>query len=531
MTSSFQPLAALIAQAVSELKPCLRVASPGSRNAPLIEAFAELPGDEIVVLDERSAAHIALGAAIRRMHPAVAYCTSGTAGMNYGPAVAEAFYQRIPLLVITADRPKHLIDQGHGQSIRQEGLFTAHVRGQANLDPSLTLAENMRLLQHALLGLEEGPVHINVPFEEPLYGRPSLPQEFQTEFGPSPVKAPLELILPEWLKESHRPLLIIGQWNPAWGSALRLVEQLRSKGWLIAAEHLSNLPAKLALNLEDAWVHAPAARVDAIVSLGGAWIAKESKKRLAGTPHWHIGPSAPHPDLFGSLKESSEMRPYEALKALALISPSFEPSWARIWVQQRAYPCQNWSDLWAHEFIAQHAPEGMDVHWANSTSVRYGVHTWSHGGWVGDYAHFANRGASGIDGCSATALGSAIVSNRPSLMMTGELAFFYDANGMLHDEIPPGLKVIIFNNSGGNIFQWLKGPKESARLDSHYRWGHGRSSEHLAAHLGLPYRAVHQSQDLEEGCAWLWSQPEASILELFTDPNQSEQSWKQRFQP
>ena len=119
MASSFQPLAALLAKALKDLDPAVRVASPGSRNAPLIEAFSSLPGKEVVVLDERAAAHLALGAAIQTGRPAIAYCTSGTAGLNYAPAVAEAFYQRIPLLVITADRHAHLIDQGHGQSIRQ----------------------------------------------------------------------------------------------------------------------------------------------------------------------------------------------------------------------------------------------------------------------------------------------------------------------------------------------------------------------------------------------------------------------------
>lgn len=531
MTSTFQPLAALLAQAISELNLSLRVASPGSRNAPLIEAFSALIGEEIVVLDERAAAHIALGAAMRTMRPAVAYCTSGTAGMNYGPAVAEAFYQRIPLLLITADRPKHLIDQGHGQSIRQEQLFTSHLRGHANLDPSLPLEENTQMLREALLGLNDGPVHVNVPFEEPLYGQPSLPADFLPPLLPSLPSQDLELILPEWLKEAHRPLLIVGQWNPAWGSTRRMVEQLRSKGWLIGAEHLSNLPASLALNLEDAWVHAPAARVDAVVTIGGAWIAKESKKRLVGTPHWHIGPSEPHPNLFGSLREFVEMKSYEGLKSLADISPKFEPSWARIWTQQRAYPCKQWSDLWAHEFIAQDAPEGMDVHWANSTAVRYGLHTWSHGGWSGDFQHYANRGASGIDGCSATAVGSALRSDRPTLLMTGELAFFYDANGLLHDALPPHFKIIIFNNSGGNIFQWIDGPKGSSRLDSHYRWTHARSSAHLAAHLAVSYRSVSQPEDMPDACTWLWSQAEASIIEIFTDPDLSEQSWKLRFQP
>ncbi len=531
MASSFQPLAALLAKALKDLDPAVRVASPGSRNAPLIEAFSSLPGKEVVVLDERAAAHLALGAAIQTGRPAIAYCTSGTAGLNYAPAVAEAFYQRIPLLVITADRPAHLIDQGHGQSIRQSNMFAGHLRGQALLDDSASLDSQVALLQSALQALLEGPVHINVPFEEPLYGSPALPHDFSWTPWKFEASPPMELLFPEWIKEAHRPLLVVGQWNPAWGSAVRSLEQLKAKGWLIAAEHLANVPAQLAIHLEDAWVHAPAARVDAIVTLGGSWIAKESKKRLAGTPHWHIGPSAPHPDVFGHLVEAAEMVPRDALKALATISPAYEPAWANFWVQQRSYPATVWSDRWVHEYMAEHVPSGWDIHWANSTAVRYGVHTWAHGGWKGNFRHYSNRGASGIDGCTSTAMGSAWLSDRPTLLITGELAFFYDINAWMHADIPSHFKVVVIHNGGGNIFRWIEGPKASERCDTHYTWSHHRTSEALAAHAGVAYRASTDSTSFVSDFAWLMASSDAGILEVFTDPEASEQAWNKRFHP
>ena len=377
MADAFQPLAALVAQALRGLSPALTVFSPGSRNAPLVEACMGLGGRATTALDERAAAHLALGAAIASGHPAVAICTSGTAGLNYAPAVAEAFYQRVPLLVITADRPPHLIDQGHGQSIRQKAMYEGHLRGQALLDPSASLTSQWALLTHALEALSLGPVHVNVPLAEPLYGSPALPEVLDLVPWTLPAKEPLELMIPEWVKEAHRPLLILGQWNPAWGSPQRAVNQLKQKGWLVAAEHLSQLEAGSAIHLEDAWEHAPAARVDLGGPLVVARIAKQSKKKLAGTPHWHVGPSEPFPDMFGSLREATAMGSSEALQALAAISPAYETDWSRIWRQRNAYSPLEWSDLWVHEQIASELPEGSDVHWANSTAVRYGVHTWA----------------------------------------------------------------------------------------------------------------------------------------------------------
>ncbi|HAB36023.1 MAG TPA: 2-succinyl-5-enolpyruvyl-6-hydroxy-3-cyclohexene-1-carboxylic-acid synthase [Cryomorphaceae bacterium] len=531
MADAFQTLAALVAQALRGLSPALTVFSPGSRNAPLVEACRQVVGKRTTALDERAAAHIALGAAVASGRPAVAICTSGTAGLNYAPAVAEAFYQRLPLLVITADRPPHLIDQGHGQSIRQKAMYEGHLRGQALLDPSAPLEEQWDLLTVALEGLVFGPVHVNVPLAEPLYGRPTLPEGLDLAPWTMPALEPLELMMPEWIKEAHRPLLILGQWNPAWGSPQRAVNQLKQKGWLVAAEHLSQLEAGSALHLEDAWEHAPAARVDVVVTLGGAWIAKQSKKKLAGTPHWHIGPVAPHPNMFGSLQEATAMGSAEALQALAAISPSYEVDWSRIWRQRIAYSAGAWSDLWVYEQIAAEIPSGSDVHWANSTAVRYGVHTWAHGGWKGNYRHFSNRGASGIDGCSSTAIGSALVAQKPTWLLTGELAFFYDANAWMTPVLPQGLKVVVFNNGGGNIFRWIEGPKESEWLDSHFTWSHGRTCEHLAAHAGLSYSRVASMEEWGDRWPAFLAQPGPALLEVCTDAALSENAWKARFQP
>ncbi|MEY2753574.1 MAG: 2-succinyl-5-enolpyruvyl-6-hydroxy-3-cyclohexene-carboxylate synthase, partial [Bacteroidota bacterium] len=167
--SSASQLAAALRDRLAARSWSAWVASPGSRCAPLVRAFRDLEVPSQVLLDERSAAHWALGAAVATGVPAFAVCTSGTAALNFGPAVAEAFYQQVPLLLITADRPAALIDNGHGQSIRQTRIFDDHLVAKALLDDRQTLAWNLEVLDRALEQLAFGPVHLNVPLAEPLY--------------------------------------------------------------------------------------------------------------------------------------------------------------------------------------------------------------------------------------------------------------------------------------------------------------------------------------------------------------------------
>ena len=263
-------------------------------------AFQELPVRSQVVLDERSAAHWALGAVIATGAPAFAVCTSGTAALNYGPAVAEAFYQQVPLLVITADRPAALIDNGHGQSIRQTRIFDDHLVGKGLLDCDAPLEWNAAVIDHALQALKYGPVHLNVPLAEPLY-EAVAPLAAGSLGVQSSTVEPMPLEIPDFVRHAKRPLLVVGQWNPSWGDPEPAVRELARKGWAIAAEPLSQLPHDAAEHLEDtlAMHHA---KPDAVVTLGGPWVAKKAKAALVGTPHWAIGPREPLPDMFGALR-------------------------------------------------------------------------------------------------------------------------------------------------------------------------------------------------------------------------------------
>ena len=501
------------------------VASPGSRCAPLVRAFQELEVPSQVVLDERSAAHWALGAAVATGVPAFAVCTSGTAALNFGPAVAEAFYQQVPLLLITADRPAALIDNGHGQSIRQTRIFDDHLVAKALLDDRQTLAWNLEVLDRALERLTFGPVHLNVPLAEPLYD--AIPPRASGSSGlQSTTVEPLPLKVPDFVLQAKRPLLVLGQWNPGWGDPEPAVRQLAAKGWAVAAEPLSQLPPDAAEQLEDTWPLG-SLDADAVVTLGGAWVAKQAKLGLRGTPHWAIGPREPLPDMFGNLQARSYAAPMDGLANLADQALDLGRPWTP---RTRTSPRgEGWHDLALHRTLAPLIPAGTDVHWANSTPVRYAHFCWGQGAFGRGIRHFSNRGASGIDGMTSTALGAMWASGRPTLLVTGELGFLYDGGAGIAYEALPALKVVVVNNQGGQIFQWLDGPRASGQLERHFAFRHARSVRSSAENQGFAYREARSEAEFRAQFTALLNDSDATVLEVYTDPDASERAWKGRF--
>ena len=486
-------------------------------------AFRELHVPSQVVLDERSAAHWALGAAIATGIPAFAVCTSGTAAMNFGPGVAEAFYQQVPLLVITADRPAALIDNGHGQSIRQTHLFDDHVVAKGLLDDRESLEWNADVVDRALAELRFGPVHLNVPLAEPLYDVVA-PLERGAQAPSEPTEA--ELRIPDFVRQAKHPLLVVGQWNPAWGDAEPAVRRLAQKGWAVAAEPLSQLPHDAAEHLEDTW-GLGGLHPDAVVTIGGAWVAKKAKLALKNTPHWAIGPREPLPDMFANLQARSLVAPLDALSKLAEHAPDLGRPWTPRTLPSA--PVEGWHDLALHQALAGAISEGWDVHWANSTPVRYANFCWGQGGFGSGIRHFSNRGASGIDGMTSTALGSAWVSQRPTLLVTGELGFLYDGGAGIAYDALPALKVLVINNQGGQIFQWLDGPRASGLLDRHFAFRHARSVRFAAENQGFTYRTAANLDEFRAQLPAFLNDSAPAVFEVYTDPDASERAWKGRF--
>ena len=531
MTKDFQPISAVLSKILEELNLSAWVGSPGSRNAPLMEALSSLGCPYAVILDERSAGYFALGVSIKSQMPVALVSTSGTAALNYTPAVAEAFYQRIPLLVITADRPKELIDNGHGQSVRQEKIYEGHIRASALLDPEISIQENVDRVTQALYHLKNGPVHINVPIKEPLYGKPIFNENISIKLDKILEPGSNDnFFFPDWLGAAKYPLLIIGQWNPLWGEINHLVEKIKSKGWLVTGEHLSQLSSTAVINLDNGWRSLDDIVLDAVVTIGGAWVSKKSKFRLKGVRHMHIGPSSPHPDMFGNLKYVLESSYKDGLESLIKHTPVIDKTWTNKWVSKNVSKTEKWSDLWVHEAISNFGLNNWDIHWANSSSVRYGIHTWAAGGWANNEKHYSNRGTSGIDGCTSTAVGSAWISNKRTILITGDLAFFYDSNAFLNREVPEGFKVVVINNRGGDIFRRLPMAGDSELYDTHYLWKHNHSVKKLVSYAGLEYFYAASIDDWENVWLDFIESRKSSVLEVFTDSNINDRMWNDRFQ-
>lgn len=518
-------MAGMLRDRLARLDLACWVASPGSRCAPLVLAFRELNAPNQVLLDERSAAHWALGAAIATGKPAFAVCTSGTAALNFGPAVAEAFYQQVALLLVTADRPAALIDNGQGQSIRQERIFDDHLVGKGLLDLDQTIEWNAAVVDQALVSLRFGPVHLNVPMAEPLYE--VVPPRAAGPLGEQPLAVePLTLELPDFVRHAKRPLLVVGQWNPSWGDAEPAARELARKGWMIAAEPLSQLPSDAAEQLEDT-LELGIPDFDAVVSIGGAWVAKNAKAKLKGCRHWVIGPRDPLPDLFGSVLFRSYAHPYEALKVLAAEASDLGLPWVAR--SRRAPASEGWHDMAVHRAIVQKISSDWDLHWGNSTPIRYANFLWGQGLYAPGIRHFGNRGVSGIDGQTSTALGAMWASQRPTLLVTGELSFLYDGGAGLAYDALPALKVVVVNNQGGQIFQWIEGPRASGLLDRNFGFRHRRNVGASAENQGFNYRSAGNMVEFEAAWSLFINDSGPAVLELFTDPDASEKAWKGRF--
>ena len=530
MSQDFQPLSAALGVVLQEISFSAWISSPGSRNAPLLHAFSFLECPNAVILDERSAGYFALGTSIKSGKPVILVCTSGTAALNYAPAVAEAFYQRVPLLVITADRPKNLIDNGHGQSIRQENIYAGHLRASSILDPEKSIQNNVDNINNSLSFLKDGPVHINIPIKEPLYqASVSLNIPSFEKISKANVAKREVLKIPDWILEAKHPVLIIGQWNPEWGEIDDIAANFRFKGWLVVAEHLSQISALNAINLDDVLVDNTQIPFDALVTVGGAWISKKSKNRLNGIQHMHIGPSSPHPDMFGNLKFTLEAAYKEGLKYLFDTTPKLDASWLKKWSSKLYNKTAKFSDLWVHERISKFGLKNWDIHWANSSSVRYGIHSWSSGGWSQGQTHYSNRGTSGIDGCTSSAVGSAWISGKRTLLITGDLAFFYDSNAFLNNHVSRGFKVVVLNNHGGDIFRRLPKAADSDIFESHLSYNHNRSIKNLVSYTGLEYFYVSKIGHWEIVWKKFIESSNSSVLEVVTDSLMNDKMWNNRF--
>lgn len=519
------------------------VISPGSRSAPLVIAFNRQEGIQCLqVIDERSAAFFAMGMAQQLHAPVALICTSGSAVLNYGPAIAEAFYQRIPLLVITADRPEEWVDQGEGQAIRQQGVLALHMKKSVQL-PRLTgdaLARWHcgRLINEAIdatLLPMPGPVHVNVPFAEPLY-------DTSEAGGASRVIAQVmtePFILPEqarWLiaqlSRSRKVMVLGGQGQ--WSEGLK--QQLKQLAALpqvcVLVEATSNLDNEAFITCIDRVIEGvnpgneDDLKPDLLITFGGAVVSKRIKgllRKWRPQQHWNIDAGQRHYDTYQSLTHDVAVSPEVFFAQIAASVKPSESIYGEAWrmvdarTHERHAAILNdtpWCDLKASEMILARIPEGSDVHLANSTPARYAQLFNRKAG----LRWFSNRGTSGIDGCTSTAVGSAFASQRPTTLLTGDTAFLYDSNAFWNQHLSPLLRVIVMDNGGGNIFRYIEGPDRDAELLKWFEAPHGRDPLSLVKSFNLPWREATNGDALREGLDWLYGEhATTAVLVVRTD--------------
>lgn len=531
------------------------VMSPGSRSAPLVFAFATNKNFTIhPVPDERSAAYMALGIAQQTQMPVVLFCTSGTATANYLPAVAEAFYQRIPLIVLTADRPEKLLNQQDGQMIDQQQLFGNHVRAFYQLneaDPIITA----KTIASAIIKSNssvKGPVHINLPFTEPLYPekidrkifsevetmiRSWLDKNLNSKARALP-KNGLQALRSAWL-DSPKKLLLIGQsvLNEKWITPLLKLQQQGNVA--ILADIASNQHQFNTAPCFDKLISAADAdtlrqlQPDLLISFGGPLLSKSLKNWLGKqTPahHFRIQTEPERINTYDNLTDLVHSKPEQVLSYLAEIGLKEEQqgkSYVSTWKNandklasqiNRFIDKGVWSEMHATQTVLKHLPAACNLQLANSSVVRYVS-------LLGSADHSivinSNRGTSGIDGCTSTAVGAAKVNQRPTILLTGDLAFLYDKNGLWLNDIPGNLRIIVLNNNGGGIFTLIDGPSKHKSFRQYFTTPTPQQIKLTAQQSGLDYYFCNTPGGLKKTIGQFLDpgNDKASILELKFDMN------------
>ncbi|EIM72803.1 2-succinyl-5-enolpyruvyl-6-hydroxy-3-cyclohexene-1-carboxylate synthase [Nitritalea halalkaliphila LW7] len=525
---NLQPIADLVSLCAAKgVKDA--ILSPGSRCAPLSLAFVRHPDIHTRTLsDERSAAFVALGIALETRRPVVLVCTSGSAAYNYAPAVAEAYFQQLPLLILTADRPPEWIDQWDGQTIHQQNLYGSHVKAAFQFPDSFSHPDQhwygRRQVTEALTlakAFPPGPVHINVPLREPFYPDAAHPFHFQAPKVPAQsLRGQLDLCaedrerLKGTLQDAKRVLIVPGQQSPSPVLAGLLEEIAASRKALVVADSISNMQVPHALTLQDHFMgELPAEEApDLLITFGKSLISKKLKLflRAAACPHWHVQEAGYVPDTFQALQMHVPCHPAAFLRFFsAQRSPQPEETFSAWRALEAHYlekiqadfvqrPFGEWTAI---QRTLQRLPRGAKVHAANSMAVRY-VNM------CGRIAAevYCNRGTSGIDGSSSTAVGAAFSTKDTVLLVTGDLAFFYDRNAFWHNYPMPNLRILLLNNHGGEIFRKIKGPSEQPELEEYFVTKQRLNARLLCEEFGFQYLLVHDKEALEEALT-LFFQP------------------------
>ena len=512
------------------------VISPGSRNAPLIIGFVNNPKFNCYsIADERCAAFFAVGMAQQTKKPVAVICTSGSALLNYYPAFAEAFYSQIPLVVISADRPSNKIDIGDGQTIRQRDVFKNHSLYNANLTAE-SCAQNDSDINEAInfAMMHRGPVHINAPFKEPLYettdtlfNKSLIFEAFDfTSFMESKID---QSFLDIW-NSSSKKMILAGVNYPNVLSHDNIEHLANDKAVVVMTETTSNLHHPSFINNIDTIITPFSEQdfqyfqPDILVTFGGMIVSKRIKvflRKHKPKHHWHIDLYRAY-DTFDMQLKHFEMNPNDFFDLLFSKSSAVESDYfakmnkIKIHRERKTAEYLNkipFSDFKVFELIIDSLPKYSMFQISNSSPIRYAQ--------LIDIDPtieiYCNRGTSGIDGSTSTAIGAAVARDIPTVFATGDVGFLYDSNALWNASIPKNFKIILINNGGGGIFRILPGHEETEVFNEFFETSHCLTAEHLAKMYGFEYAIASTTESLEEALEKMYLQNDKPyLLEVFT---------------
>lgn len=518
------------------------IISPGSRNGPLIHTFVGSGHFHCRnIVDERSAAYFGIGLSQKLNEPVVLVCSSGTAALNYAPAVAEAYYLKVPLIVLTADRPPYWINQGESQCIVQNHIYRDFICEEVTIPLDETQEELQKagaIIERTIdltLGPDKGPVHINIPLEEPLHDL----EEVELPSSQINISNTTEL-LPEQEVDKlatlfngvQKVMVLVGQHKP--DKELQNLLTLLSKQTqaIVLKEHLSNLDdismignidlCLSAINGSNAAAYSP----DLLITFGGQMVSKSIKSFLRKhkpEEHWHISPSGDSPDTYKALTRvvKSEEIPFfqQILNRLIPKSNDFYSTWKELSGQvhckkQEYLQEAQYSDLWVFNELTQKLPSESILHLGNSMPVRYTLLCDQ----VEGVRYMGNRGTSGIDGSVSTGVGYACGSENINTIVVGDLSFLYDSNALWNNYLGSNLRIVVVNNGGGNIFGIIKGPSKSPAYLEHFFAEHKHTAEGLAKNFGLEYNSAKSEKEFQTRLTEFFEpQNKPVLLEVFTE--------------
>jgi 2-succinyl-5-enolpyruvyl-6-hydroxy-3-cyclohexene-1-carboxylate synthase len=556
MSSRFQPIFD-IAPLCAKKNVRNAVLCPGSRSAPLVLAFTRHADIKSRIFsDERSAGFIALGMAQQSKTPTAVICTSGTAVYNLAPAVAEAYFSHTPLVIFTADRPSEWVAQQDGQTIHQSDIFGKHVKKSYSLPQEYEHADSKWLINRVVneainLAIQEpkGPVHLNLPFREPLYPRADESIVYTDNVriiedhgsGFHLAEEQKDFVKKSW-QQFHNILIVAGQQQFDSNTIQALVSFFEMHNIPIVGDIISNsytIPKMVSHS--DVFLGQCGESVkktlkpDLLITFGGPVISKNLKlflRQYRSKEHWHIQPGGEVADTFQSVTHifntTAEMF-FTFLRTLVrpeTFENQKQNNYNKFWeVEERRverclsefFPTKNLAEFDLVNEIIKNLPRPCNLHLSNSMSVRYanyiGLTCEQDGVNV-----FANRGTSGIDGCTSTAVGHTLLSDTTNILITGDLAFFYDRNAFWHNYPLTNLRIVLLNNHGGIIFKMIDGPGAVPEADEYFITKQTLNARKLCEEFDFEYLKLDNKRKVKNLIKDFFdTDKRTKVLELETD--------------